>query len=306
MGKRTPFGGWNYGPNRVYFAQEIKAFKQPGSIGRRGFTLIELLVVIAIIAVLAALLTPAMNRSLSMARRVACVANMHQFGVAIHGYASNHDDAMPPIWERGFTGPPSRDLAGGGRGFTMFGVLQAEGHLPSTLFRCPSDPREYEVKEEAFYMPFYQRGENYRQPHGHLYSYGAVNVGYYRSDRRIAWSVPEGTLPWGTVPHLGPISSDYIPKPSILHLVWDAHIPLWNWNGGLPQILTYPVLTWSSDYYGTVFETTFRHAQNDGRDWTQGPSSLFADGHAQSWINWDRIVAEYPESEDYFTIPWSQ
>jgi hypothetical protein len=251
-------------------------------------------VVIAIIAVLAALLTPAMNRSLSMARRISCVANMHQFGVAIHGYTSSANGNMPPIWQRGFTGTPRRELAGGGRGFTMFGVLRLDGLLPSELFRCPADPRKYEVREEAFYMPFYQRGEDYSQPHEHRYSYGAVNVGYLRADRRTAWSVPEGNVLGGPAPHPGQIGTDAIPNPTKLHLVWDAAIPLFNWNGGLPQMLSYTPYDWLY---------AFRHALNDLEDWSQGPCSLFADGHAEAWVDWDKIVAEYPESEDYFTIP---
>jgi prepilin-type N-terminal cleavage/methylation domain-containing protein len=68
-----------------------------------------------------------------------------------------------------------------------FGVLMEAQLLPSTLFRCPSDPRDYEVSEETFYMPFYQRGEDYSQPHDHRYSYGAVNVGDLRADRRTSW-----------------------------------------------------------------------------------------------------------------------
>ena len=262
--------------------------------GKRGaFTLIELLVVIAIIAVLAALLVPAMKRSLSMARRVSCVANMHQFGVAIHGYASTARGMMPPIWQRGFTGTPRRDLAGGGRGFTMFGVLRQTELLPSHLFRCPEDRRDYQVKEEAFYMPFYQRGEDYAGPHDHRYSYGAVNVGYLRADRRTPWSVPDSSVLGGPPPHASQIGTDAIPNPTILHLVWDGNIPLFNWNGGLPQMLSYSPEDW---LYG------FRHALNDLEDWSQGPCSLLADGHAESWVNWDKIVAEYPESEDYFSI----
>jgi prepilin-type N-terminal cleavage/methylation domain-containing protein/prepilin-type processing-associated H-X9-DG protein len=53
---------------------------------RRGFTLIELLVVIAIIAVLIALLLPAVQAAREAARRVACVNNMKQLGLALHNY----------------------------------------------------------------------------------------------------------------------------------------------------------------------------------------------------------------------------
>jgi prepilin-type N-terminal cleavage/methylation domain-containing protein/prepilin-type processing-associated H-X9-DG protein len=61
----------------------------------RAFTLVELLAVIAVIAVLIALLLPALSKALASSRRVRCLSNQHQIGIAISNYAVANNGCIP-------------------------------------------------------------------------------------------------------------------------------------------------------------------------------------------------------------------
>jgi len=106
----------------------MEPFLNPDRRLKRAFTLIELLVVIAIIAILAAMLLPALSKAKAKAHRISCVNNLKQIGLFFQFYTDDNRDRFPVSVE---SYSPA-DIADNWWGWKV------AGYGDSNLFHCPS------------------------------------------------------------------------------------------------------------------------------------------------------------------------
>jgi prepilin-type N-terminal cleavage/methylation domain-containing protein/prepilin-type processing-associated H-X9-DG protein len=162
----------------------------------RGFTLVELLVVIGIIAVLVALLLPALNRTREQARKANCLSNLKQIGAAVLMYAQENKGEVVPLYFN-----YSTPLKNGIDATSSFGPVAGFVPPPGGPSACGAsllienglrgNGASYLKTNDVFFCPNDEYRKPFRDPVSGWGPYIQTAIGTFNSQSYWHWYLPE-------------------------------------------------------------------------------------------------------------------
>jgi prepilin-type N-terminal cleavage/methylation domain-containing protein/prepilin-type processing-associated H-X9-DG protein len=243
-------------------------------LSKRGFTLIEILVTIAIIAILASILFPVFARARENARRVSCLSNLKQIGLAIMQYTQDYDEMYPPTFKRSSANKT---------------VAQTESGTPGAYFYCSYDGSAssgHGYSWMDFIFPYVKSVQIFICPDA-SYPTAAFTTDYSRCRLSSTCSYPSyginsafynvNTAYTGSQAWLTPLRMSAVQRASEVIMIMDL-----NWDNNPTNPASYNAKTLPTSSLHQYFAPHF-----------DGTNIIFADGHAK-WRSSESIRSLIP------------